>query len=205
MIYFLKEISSWNLSAICFAMLKTRKEARDTYPWYQWAKTYRSSSWVSYLSFSNSVNKVSERCPLNCTPVRVLHVQSASGSLQQCVKQAPFSACLPPYSLLLQVSLSPPSLAHRKVSRITLSQALLHRLGCALWQAKAGLCAWTRLCPRRAAAAAWNTARSQKLSSIVFPSLFFFFFLPKIAVRQEVWEAQFYLVKSVWNQMFSVV
>lgn len=185
MIYFLKEISSWNLSAICFAMLKTRKEGRDTYPWYQWARTYRSSSWVSYLSFSNSVNKVSERCPLNCTPVRVLHVQSASGSLQQCVKQAPFSACLPPYSLLLQVSLSPPSLARRKVSRITLSPALLHRLGCALWQAKAGLCAWTRLCPKESCCCCMKYSQVPKTVINRFSFSFFFFFLKLLCSKRS--------------------
>lgn len=62
--------------------------------------------------------------------------------------------------------------------------------------------------PRKAAAAAaasQNTAWSPEISSIVQQFFLLFLSLPKIAMLQGVWEAQFYLVKCVWNQMFSVV
>lgn len=106
---------------------------------------------MSYLSFSNSMNKVNERCPLNCTPASALLVQSASDNLQQCMKQAPFSPLPSSLTLLCARSPSLPPLwhTHTKVSRITLApQALPFRMGSALRQAKAGLCAWTRVCPK---------------------------------------------------------
>lgn len=61
---------------------------------------------MSYLPFSNLVNKVSECCSLNCTPASELLVRSASDSLQQCMKQAPFSPLASSPALLCTGSLS---------------------------------------------------------------------------------------------------
>lgn len=141
---------------------------------------------MSYLSFSNLMNKVNIRRPLNCTPASELLVCSASDSLQQCMKQAPFSLLASLLALLCTRSPSLPPSWHtdthpaakirEKVSGATPApRALLYMPWCALSSGRQGLgCVHGHRSTPGKAAAAQNTTRSRELSSIV---LFFFFFL----------------------------
>lgn len=130
---------------------------------------------MSYLSFSNSMNKANERCPLNCTPASAPLLRSASDSLQQRMKQAPCS--LLPSSLTLpraSLPLSPLSGTHTHQSfrEHTGSSGfpLQDGVRSALQQAKAGLCAWTRLCPKEGCCC---TKHSQVQRIIINTPIFF--------------------------------
>lgn len=102
---------------------------------------------MSYLSFSNSMNKANERCPLNCTPASTLLVRSASDSLQQCLKQAPFSPL--PSSLTFLCARSPSLLPLWQTHTQT------RKFPGALWLLRLSLTGWGLLCGRRRLGCAW--------------------------------------------------
>lgn len=159
---------------------------------------------MSYLSFSNSMNAASECCPLNHTLASALLEQSASDSLQQCLKQTPFSPL--PSSLTLLCTRSP---------SLPLSGTHRRKFPGSHWLLRLSLTEWGLLCGRqrlgcvcghrsapRKAAAAQNTARSRELTSMLHsvhssPTSPPFFFL--VSILWEAWKVQFYLGKCVWN------
>lgn len=151
------------------------------------------------------MNKVNERCPSNCTPASELLLRSerfwepSAACEASCLLSPAFLPCSP------LLSLSPPSLAHREESfwEHTIPRALPHRMGFALQQATAGLCAWTQVCPKQSCCCSCSKhSQVQRFvinSTIFFPSIFFSNFFSEVTILQQAWKVQFYLGKAVWN------